>query len=258
MSRYGALAALLCAAALAGCDYEKKAVQDITAPLPAAQVKFFNFGLNTPGVNFYANDTKVTAIFTGTGTESTTGVNYGGAGAGGLYSGIEPGQYTLSGRIAAATDKGLPISNLTTTIESGKSYSFYQSGPYNATTKTVDAFIVEDAFPAEIDWSAAHVRFVNAIYNSSPMTLFAKNRETGEQLTIGGPVAYKTGGAFTAVPQGVYDLSARVAGATTNAIVRTGVSFVNGRVYTISARGDMTVKSTTAPTRPFLDNTLNR
>jgi hypothetical protein len=36
------------------------------------------------------------------------------------------------------------------------------------------------------------------------------------------------------------------------------VSFSPGRVYTITARGDMTVTSSTATTRPQLDNTANR
>lgn len=258
MNRLRSVAVLLCAAAFTACDYEKNAVQDITGPLGSAQVKFFNFGLNAPAVNFYANDTKMTAIFTALGTESTAGVGYGGVGSGGLYSTIEAGQYTLSGRISAETDKNLAISSLPATIEAGKAYSYYLSGPYNSTTKTVDAFIVEDAFPAEIDWSTAHVRFVNAIYNASPMTLYAVNRETGEEIAIGGPVAYKAGGAFVPVPNAVYDLRTRYAGVTTNAIVRTSVGFLAGRVYTISARGDMTITSTTAVNRPFLDNTLNR
>jgi hypothetical protein len=71
-------------------------------------------------------------------------------------------------------------------------------------------------------------------------------------------VAYQAGGAFTALPAGVYDLFARESGATANKISRTAVSFVAGRVYTIGARGDITVVSTTATNRPFLDNTANR
>jgi hypothetical protein len=57
---------------------------------------------------------------------------------------------------------------------------------------------------------------------------------------------------------GIYDLSTRAAGSSTNIIVRTAVGFSTGRVYTIGARGDITVTSTTAATRPQLDNTLNR
>lgn len=268
MNLHRTFAVLLCAAALAAC--EKNAVQDITGPLPSARIKFFNFGVNAPAVNFYANDTKMTAISsaactppndprcTTTGIESTLGVAYGAVGAGGLYSGIEPGQYTFSGRIAAATDKDLPISKLAATIEDGKHYSIYQSGFYNAATKSVDAFIVEDVFPAAIDFNVAYIRFVNAISNSNPMTMHAKLTSTGAENPIGGAVAYKSAGAFVAVPNGVYDVSTRVAGSTTNAISRTGVSFSAGRVYTITARGDITVTSTTATNRPFLDNTTNR
>lgn len=263
MKRHKSIAVLLCAATLASCDYEKNAVQDIVGDPLSSLIKFFNFGINAPGVNFYANDTKVTAVLSSTGTEAVTGVAYGGVGAGGLYSGVAPGQYTVTGRIAAATDKDLPISTVTTSIQDGKNYSYYQSGVYNTTTKTVDAFIVEDAFPAEVDWSAAHVRFVNAIYNANPMTLYATNQETGQEYAVGGEVAYKTGGAFAPLPTGVYDLRTRYTGSATNTLVRNAVSFVAGRVYTITARGDITVASTSTTTcaatnRTCLDNTINR
>ena len=44
-----------------------------------------------PGVNFYANDTKMTAISSTSGSESTTGTAYGAVGNSGIYSGIAPG-----------------------------------------------------------------------------------------------------------------------------------------------------------------------
>jgi hypothetical protein len=274
MNIHKSIALLLTAAALSSCDYDKNAVQDITGPVPASAVRFFNFGISAPAVNFYANDTKVTAISSGsctalpasdtcktTGSESTSGVGYGGVGSGGRYSGIDAGQYTFSGRIAAATDKDLPISNLGAALEDGKKYSYYLSGVYNATTKTVDAFIVEDPVPSPIDWSAATVRFVNAIYNANPMTLYAKNQETGQEYAIGGDVAYKAAGAFTSLPAGIYDLSTRSAGSSTNVLARPAVSFGQGSVYSITARGDITVAApatgcaTTA--RTCLDNTAH-
>src|SRR6478672_4200228 len=173
MNRYLRLSAVLCAVVLSSCD--KNGVQTITDAPPASRIKFFNFGLGAPNVNFYANDSKMTAIVSSTGTESTLGVAQGSAGSGGLYDGIDPGTYTITGRISAATDKDLPISSVSATIADGKWYSYYISGPYDATAKKADAFIVEDPVPA-VDFTQAYVRFVNAIYNSSPMVLSAKNQ----------------------------------------------------------------------------------
>jgi len=255
-SSFKHIAMLLCAVALTAC--EKNAVQDITGTLPGSRVKFFNFGLNAPQVNFYANDAKVTAISSATGAESTVGTGYGSAATAGFYSALAPGQYSFSGRIAATVDNGVPIATIPVTLVDGKAYSVYLSGVYNTTTKTVEGFAVEDDFSATIDFAVGSVRFVNAMANASPMTLYARNTVTGTEVALGGTVAYKAAGAFTNVEPGIYDISTRVAGSSTNAIARTAVSFVGGRVYTITARGDITITSTTATNRPFLDNTANR
>jgi hypothetical protein len=262
MNRHASMAALLCAGLLSACG--KSAVQDITEPPPATSgIKFFNFGVNAPGVNFYANDTKMTAISSSTGTESTVGVVYGGAGGAGSigeYAAIAPGQYTLTGRIADAVNKDLPISTVTTSIADGKDYSFYMSGFYDATAKNVDGFVVEDNFVVPLD-SVATVRFVNAIGNANPMTLYAKNTTTTTEYPIGAEVAYKSAGTFTEIPSGFYDLSTRYTGSATNVLTRPGVSFVSGRVYTITARGDITVAPSTScgsTNKTCLDNTPNR
>lgn len=250
----GRVATVLTAAVLlAGC--EKNAVQDITGSLPGSRIKFFNFGVGAPQVHFYGNDRKLTATTSGTGVESTVGVAYGGVAAGGFYSAIEPGQYTFTARITATVDKDLPIATVQGTLEANKNYSFYVSGTYNTTTKSAEGFFVEDNFPEAFDYTQGSVRFVNAIANSQPMVLFARNQLTGTEVAIGGSVAYKAGGAFTAIPSGVYDLFVRAPGSTTNLITRTGVSFTNGRTNTIAARGTM---GTTGTTAPALDNTLNR
>ena len=259
MTRYTSIAALLFAGLLSACG--KKEVQDLVGTAPQARIRFFNFGVNAPSVNFYANTTKMTAVQSTTGTEATTGVAYGGVGAGGAYSSIEPGQYTLAGKIAAATDKDLAISSVNATIEDGKYYSFYMSGFYNTTTKTVEGFIVEDNFSDATDFTVATVRFVNAISNANPMTLFAKNTTTATETAVGAEVAYKAAGAFVTLPAGAYDLSTRYTGSATNVLTRPGVSFNAGRVYTITARGDITVAPTTtcgSTNKTCLDNTANR
>lgn len=257
MNSHRIIATLLGAIVLASC--EKNAVQVLpSVELPGARVKFFHFGVSAPGVNFYANETKMTAIVSGTGTESSTGVAYGAAGAGGAYTAIAPGQYTLTGRIAAAgADKNLPIATVAATTEDGKFYSFYMSGIYNTTLKTVDAFVVEDPVAPPSDYAVAYVRFVNAISNANPLTLYAKNTAGDTAtVTVGTAVAYKGASAFITLPAGIFNLFARYTDSTTNKVTRNGVTFLGGRVYTVGARGNITVTSGT--TAPALDNTANR
>jgi hypothetical protein len=259
MTRYSSTAALLIASLLAACG--TKEVQSLTGTEPHARVRFFNFGVNAPSVNFYADATKMTAIQSTTGTESTNGIAYGGVGAAGAYSTIDPGQHTLTGKIAAATDKDLAISTVNTTIEDGKYYSFYMSGIYNSTTKNVEGFVVEDNFAVQQDSTLTTVRFVHAISNANPMTLYAKNTTTGVETAIGPEVAYKGAGAFVNLPSGVYDLSTRYTGSATNVLTRPAISFVGRKVYTITARGDITAAASTAcaaANKTCLDNTANR
>jgi Domain of unknown function (DUF4397) len=256
MNRLRSITLLVGAVALASCD--KNTIQDITAPAPESGVRFFNFSVGAPGVNFFANDTKISAILSATGSESTTGLAYGGASAGGAYWGLHSGQYTLAGKIAATTDHNLTVASVNANIESGKHYSIYMAGFYNSTAKTVETFMIEDPIPAQIDYTVTNVRFVNTIGNSSPMTLYAKNTVTGAEVAVGGLTAYKSAGAFVPLPPGIYDLSTRTAGSSTNAIARTAVGFGGGHFFTITARGDITITSTTATNRPQLDNTFNR
>lgn len=255
MNRYR-LMALLVVAALAACD--KNTVQPLPfEPLLNSRIRFFNFGVSSPSVNFYADSVKMTAVQSGTGSEATTGVSYGSVGNGGAYSQIASGAHALTGRIAATTDKDLAIDTLTASLSDAKYYSFYLSGFYNTTSQTVDAFVVEDPIVPPADFTTAQVRFVNAIGNASPLTLYARNTTVGDTTAIGAAVAYRSAGTFVAVPVGIYDLFARYTDSTTNKVARTAVTFLGGHIYTIGARGDITITSTTATNRPFLDNTAN-
>ena len=277
MNRYATAAALLAVAALAACD--KNTIRDIDGPvgpdLPASQIRFFNFGVNAPSMNFYANTTKVGGINSSTcsptptdtvqqricreaGGEATTGIAYGSVAGGGLYSALQPGAYTLKGTIAATTDKDLAVASVPFTLDPNKVYSYYVSGFYNTTAKTVEAFVVEDPLPAQ-NWSKAIVRFVNAISNSNPMTLTVRDSTSKVETAIGTTVAYKSAGTFVAVDPGVVELYTTVAGSGTKVIARTGVTLVAGRIYTVTGRGDITLPYTgTATNRPFLDVTANR
>lgn len=266
-----ALAALACLAAACG----DKGPQSITEAAPGAYVKFFNFGVNVPNVNFYANDAKITAVSSTSctplpappadstcrsrGAESTSGTAPGGAAAGGFYVGVASGAYTFTGRITAATDNGVAVATVPLTVADGKSYSLYLSGVYNTATKQVEAFVVEDPIPAAVSSDTTYFRFVNAIPNAGPLVLYFKSQLSGVEVQASAPTAYKAAGNFVAVPGGgLADLVVRNAGATAAAISRTGVSFAPGRVYTITARGDITVTSSTSANRPQIDQTANR
>lgn len=262
MTRLHQISALvLSAAALAACG--DKGQTDITAPAPAAQVLFFNEGLNSPGVNFFANESKLTAVSSASGKESPVGTTYSQVAAGGYYTGVAPGQYTLSGRLSdtTAANHNKVISSVSTTLAGGKAYSYYQAGPFDATANKVDAFVVEDVIPATIDYTVANVRFVNAIYNANPGTLTVTNADTSIHPTppavaIGAAVPYKAASAFVAVPAGSYSLSVTGLGATP--VTHSAVPLTGGRYYTVTARGDITVTSSKATTYPTLDTQANR
>ena len=263
------LALVACAALLSACKlFDETAVQDITDPADAAstRVKFHNFAPSSVGVNFYANNQKVSAVSSTrcsptpaaadvdacktTGFELTTGTTYGNGAAGGLYVSLEPGQATLASRIAGTATV---VSTLTQTLTAGKFYTFVMSGIYNATTQTAEAFVVEDPIPATIDYSVATIRFVNAIPNGTgDLNLIAVSGATS--TNVGAAVAYKAAGAFITVPPGLYDFDVRYTGSATNLFARrTGLALEAGRVYTLTARGSTATASTLA-----LDFTSNQ
>ncbi len=259
MKKLTSIAVLLCATLLSSCG--KDAFPDITGPMAESRIKFFNFGVGAPGVYFYANNNKAagvsgvsividskTGVVTSS-TESVAGTTYGGVTAGGYYSALAAGSYDLSAKLADTTQRATVVSKVTTTLAAGKAYSYYISGAYDAGTKTADAFVIEDNFPATIDWSQAYVRFVNAGSTSAPLTLYGTNTTTGTpEAAIGAITAYKGGSAFVAVPNGVYTIAAKDAGGVSK-VTRTSVSFSSGRVYTITLRGTTSL---------FLDNTTNQ
>ena len=261
MTRHTSLTSLIFAGVLASCGlYDKNAVQSISGPTQNSRIKFHNFSPGSVGVNFFANNVKMTAISSSqcvapvpkdtlacrtTGIEAATGVAYAALGSGGLYDAIAPASYTLTSKIAA-TDT--VVSTVTQTIEDKKYYSFYMSGIYSAATKTAEAFVVEDPIPSgTIDFSTAYVRFVNAVSNGTgPTTLYAKITGTTAETAVGSAVAYKAAGVFTALPAGIYDVGARYAGQSTNVtgLSRTTLNLVGGRVYTITALGNTAASST--------------
>jgi hypothetical protein len=264
MTRIRTLAALLGVVALAAC--EKNAVQDITRPAAGAFVRFQNYGVSAPGVNFYANEQKITAISsasctpptdakcTSTGIEATTGVAYGASANGGNYSMLTPGQYKLSSRIAAAVDNGVAVSSVNASLADGKYYTYMVSGVYNAATKSTDAFVIEDAMPTSFDYSKAYIRIVNASANAPAISSTAQLQGATDVVTVATSVAYKSASQFVTIAPGLTDLTVTLAGAPP--VTFKGVGLTGGHVFTLSLRGDAT--STVAGNGLALAFTVNR
>lgn len=260
------IAALLLLTSVSSC--KKNGIHEVETVKTdnGAQVKFYNFGINDPSINFYANADKVSATVSATGAEAATGVSYGSVFPATNYALLSGGSYTFKGIVPAnaAINANTEVAKIDGSIENGKFYSVYTCGFYDAAGMTTDGFIIEDKIPTEAATppTAANVRFVNTVPNGvAGFDLIAKNTTTLEEVVVATNVGYKSASEFAQIPTGVYELYARYTGTPANAISRNGtsvVSFIKGRSYTVSSRGDMTVVSGTATNRPFLDNTSNR
>ncbi|MFD1255986.1 DUF4397 domain-containing protein [Mucilaginibacter terrae] len=261
------LTAMLLSTLLYSC--KKNGVQEIDQIIDPStpQIKYFNFGVNAPSVNFYANSVKVSGITSATGIESTSGVISGSVYPSSNYSLQSAGVYVFKAQLPSTltTDANLAINTTNATLENSKFYSFYLCGLYNTTAKSADAFIIEDKLPAP-DYNVAYVRFINTVPNAAAaLNLYVHNTQAPagtDILLTPAAVAYKGVSDFVAVPIGTYELYARYpSSATVNIISRNGtntVAFAGGKVYTIGSRGDITITSPTATNRPQLDNTANR
>ena len=162
---------------------------------------------------------------------------------------IAPAQYAIKAKIAATVDKDLSVSTVNTTIADGKSYSFYMSGFYDATAKTVEGFVVEDPYPAAIDYTVASTCASSTRSPTRrPMVLWAKSTTVGDSVAIGGTagIAYKGATGFVPIRGDAYDLVVRYPGSNTAVITLAAQTLSSSRVYTISSRGDITITSTTA------------
>lgn len=248
---------------------EKNAVTDITVPYSGAQFKYYNFAINGPTVNFYANDVKTTATLTATGIEAPTGVNYGGlvplrgyslSPVGTVkFSSLTPSTMVVDA--ALGRGPGIETSTVTREVVDGKNYSYYTSGIYDYATKKSDAFIIEDVLPAA-DTSMAYIRLVNPGFNTTAINL--ELTQTFTSTTPGDPplvvittpitgVVYKTASPYVAVKQGAYSLRL-LDPASGKIVVRAATSLIKGRIYTFTLRGNLI----TGVPAAFLDFTENR
>jgi Domain of unknown function (DUF4397) len=252
MTRHSLLTAFAGITLLTAC--EKNGVQTITAPIEGgAFVRFHNLSVASPSVNFFANTQKVTAasstscspppttpnpLCTTTGVESTTGTAYGSSALGGNYAMLTPGTVTLTGRISATTDNGLSVSSVSAPLERDRFYSYFMSGVYSTTTKTTDAFLVEDKLPTTFDYTKSYVRVVNGSPNAPSLAWTSQLQGSTTVVPVASGVAYKSASELVTITPGLTDVSVALTG--NPPVLLTGVNFLGGHVYTIALRGDIT------------------
>jgi len=246
--------------AVTSCKDE--AVLDINEPIVGAKIRLYNFSIGAPSVNFYANDTKISAALSQTGAESINGVNFGGTYPANQYA-LAPGGESLiratTSSTITTTTPNLTIASVNHNLVLDKYYSIFVSGIYNTTERKADAFVVEDVFPIALDTARAFIRIVNPCPNTTLKLVLTKTTTvTGqppiiENIDVAAGVAYKSGSAFFGFKPGAYSITVTDE-ATGRTAIRAATSFLKERVYTLALRGNIL----TGTPATFIDNTVNK
>lgn len=158
---------LACASFLTACEkgelvetteYEKIAIGDAKY----SYVKFLNVTPGSPVSNYYLNGIKISAALSSSGVENA-GYTYNGIFPGLGYATVIPGSQKLTAKIipSATLDANLEVLNTTVNPAAGKYYTYFTSGQYSTTNKTLGTILaVEDVRPA-LDTSSVFIRFIN-------------------------------------------------------------------------------------------------
>lgn len=245
----------------AGCEKIKVVDRAAEAELVGARVRLYNFAIGGVTVNFYSNETKISAVASSTQSEAITGTNFGGTFPNNQYAlapvgnrsilAVTPKNLTTNGNITIATIPG--------NFLEGKYYSVFTCGIYNTLDKTSEGFMVEDNFPIELDATSAYIRIVNPCPNSNIRLVLQKTQTVGgvktvlEEVEVGNGIEYKKASSFVKIPPGAWELLATDL-TTSKTAVRAATSFLKERVYTIALRGNIV----TGTPATFLDNTINK
>ncbi|WEK19514.1 MAG: hypothetical protein P0Y49_22330 [Candidatus Pedobacter colombiensis] len=242
-----------------------KAVLDINEPIVGARVKLYNFGINAPTVNFYSNDTKISAVLSATGVESINGISFGNVYPSIGYALSPEGQrlfQAITPSTITTTAPNMTIATVSSQLINDRFYSVFVSGIYNTTDKKADLFVVEDNYPEGLDTARTYIRLVNPGSNTSTLkaVLTRTTTVTGqppvvEDFTLASGVPYRGASPFMAFKPGAYSITVTDE-ASGKVVTRTATSFLRERVYTLALRGNLV--TTTPAVAPFIDFTTNQ
>lgn len=239
----------------------------VRAPLSDhGQVRFYNFVINGPTVNFYANGVKSTGITSTTGQEAANGVGWGGthpnigyveipAGSNVNIESITPKNMLIPASNPNNYEPGIVSSSLIIPeIEPLKQYSVYLSGYWDKVNKKSKSFYIKDEMPG-VDTASTFIRFVNSgVEAAGNLKFVVTNRDTLiGTIMIDDKVPYGGASKFIAVPYGTYNV--KIYTISGDSLIRNGLALSPDRVHTFALRGDILSKK--APL-PYIDNVQNR
>lgn len=245
----------------AGCDKEFVVDRAAEGEIVGARIRLYNFAMTAPTVNFYSNETKISAVASSNQLEALGGVVYGGEYPNNQYALAPAGNRNILAitPMNLAVNGSLTIATIPADLADGKFYSIYTSGIYDSVNKIAEGFYVEDVFPQQIDSAGAYVRIVNPCPNSSIKLMLQKTQTIAgvktvlEEIEVGNHVEYQKASPFLLITPGAWELVLTDLNSGKTA-VRNATSFLKQRVYTLSLRGNIV---TGVPT-PFIDFTTNK
>lgn len=202
---------------------------DLTKPF----VKFINASPESPIINFYMDNIKMTGAYTVSGTE--TGIAYAA-----IYPSLEYSQSNgssgkISTKIAAAStlNPGVTTNESAVNLAAGKYYSVFAVDVYDAANKKQGLIVIEDKKPS-LDTTKAFLRVVNVQVKRAKADVVLS---TGEKLFSG--VDYKKETEFVSIPnpgkESTYILKDTASGAVIPITLK--LTLAKGRIYTLILRG---------------------
>lgn len=257
------------AVVISSCGEKDIIINEYTRePGNEAQVRFYNFGINAPSVNFYADNVKITASQSLTGEMAPTGVSFGATYPSIGYVEV-PGGDNINIFSKTPTTLAIPannvnnyqqdkeVSNITVPkLESKKQYSLFIAGYFDKDTHKAESFIISDELPPS-DTSKVFVRFVNSgVAEAGTLSIKVSKMDGTEVISeemVAAELAFKSATEFKDFPYGTYKFTIIPSNANNRIWERT-ITLNRDRVHTIAVRGDL---RNTSPA-PLLDNTQNR
>lgn len=236
-------------------EYEKVAPGDPKY----SYLKFLNLTPGSPVSNYYLDGVKFSSALSSSGIENA-GYTYNGLYPNLGYAITSPGNHKLTAKIipTATVDANLEILNTTINPVAGKYYTYYTTGQYSATNKSLGTILaIEDVKPT-LDTSKIFIRFINLCNGAPNIDIVKGDVATGPKLI--------TNVAYGSVSTGWTEIPAPGSGtaptiklwfnnaATGATITATGVSvtLTKGGAYTIYSRGIFGTTATgTIPTYTF-------